>query len=76
MEIAKLYRKNGADIVQVADPCSSVDLISPRMYADKVVPTLEKHYGVMKENYEVTMIHLCGKAGMRLPEIRKSGKQE
>lgn len=72
-EIARLYRKNGADLMQVADPCSSGDLISPRMYKDLVVPTLEKLYGDMQKDYGLTMIHICGKAGMRLPEIMKLG---
>lgn len=71
-EIARRYRENGADIVQVCDPCSSGDLISPRMYAQQVVPTLQPLYDSMRD-YDVTMIHICGKAGMRLPEIIKVG---
>lgn len=72
IELTKRYKENGADIIQVCDPCSSGDLISPVMYAKQVVPTLEKLYGAMQD-YKTTMIHICGKAGMRLPEIMKIG---
>lgn len=70
--IVQRYYENGADIIQVCDPCSSGDLISPAMYAARVVPALKILYGAMKD-YEATMIHICGKAGMRLPEIMKLG---
>lgn len=72
-QIAHRYRENGADLMQVADPCSSGDLISPRMYKELVVPTLEKLYGDMQKDYGLTMLHVCGKAGMREPEILKIG---
>lgn len=73
IEMSRRYRKNGAALMQIADPCSSGDLISPRMYKDLVVPTLEKFYGVMQKDYGITMLHVCGKAGMRLPEVMKLG---
>lgn len=74
IEIVRRYREHGADLVQVADPCSSGDLISPRMYADRVVPTLKKLYAAMAEaGYEATMLHVCGKAGMRLPKVMEIG---
>lgn len=73
IELVRRYRENGADMMQVADPCSSGDLISPRSYAQHVVPTLQKLYGEMKKHYDTTMIHICGKAGMREPEIIKVG---
>lgn len=40
-EIANMYCENGCDLIQTCDPCSSGDMISPKMYEQHVVPTLE-----------------------------------
>lgn len=71
-EIIRMYRENGCDIVQICDPCSSGDLISPKMYEQYVVPTLKTLMSGMG-NYEFTMLHICGKAGMRLPHVKEVG---
>lgn len=71
-QLANLYIENGADIVQTCDPCSSGDMISPKSYDQYVLPTLKQMKAGFK-NHPKTMIHICGKAGMRQPRIKEVG---
>ncbi len=73
IELAKMYRENGADTVQTCDPCSSGDMISPRTYDQYVVPALKPLTDSMKGNFETIMLHVCGKAGMRIPRVKEMG---
>ena len=71
-EIANMYCENGCDLIQTCDPCSSGDMISPKMYEQHVVPTLEGLTSQLK-NCETFLLHICGKAGMRLPHVKALG---
>lgn len=71
-ELANMYCENGCDIIQVCDPCSSGDMISPKMYEQYVVPTLKGLKEKIK-NCETFLLHVCGKAGMRLPHVKALG---
>lgn len=71
-ELANMYCENGCDMIQVCDPCSSGDMISPKMYEQYVVPTLKSLREQVK-NCETFLLHVCGKAGMRLPHIKALG---
>lgn len=68
-ELANMYCENGCDIIMTCDPISSGDLISPKMYEQTVVPSLKSLTGQLK-NCETFMLHICGKAGMRIPAIK------
>ncbi len=70
--LANMYVENGCDIIQTCDPCSSGDMISPRTYDQYVVPTLKQMLGQFK-GHDNTMLHVCGKAGMRLPRVKELG---
>lgn len=67
-----MYCENGCDLIQTCDPCSSGDMISPKMYEQHVVPTLEGLTSQLK-NCETFLLHICGKAGMRLPHVKALG---
>ncbi len=71
-ELGNMYCENGADIVQTCDPCTSGDMISPRMFDQLVVPSLQRMKSQFK-GHDRTMVHICGKAGMRIPMIRDLG---
>ncbi len=70
--IADMYVSNGCDMVQICDPCSSGDMISPRTYDEHVVPALAQMLAQFK-GHDNTMLHVCGKGGMRLPRVMELG---
>lgn len=71
-QMANLFCENGCDIIMLCDPCSSGDLISPKTYEQWVVPSLKGMTDKL-ENCDIFMLHICGKAGMRLPQIKALG---
>jgi len=70
--LANMYIENGADMVQIPDPCSSGDMISPKTYDQYVVPYLKAMKDQFK-GHDNTLLHVCGKAGMRLPRVKELG---
>lgn len=71
-QMANLFCENGCDIIMVADPCASGDLISPKTYDEWAAPAIEGMTANLK-NCDIFMLHICGKAGMRLPRIKAMG---
>lgn len=71
-EMANMFCENGCDMIMLCDPCSSGDLISPKNYQDWVVPSLAKMTAGLK-NCDIFMLHICGKAGMRIPQVKAIG---
>ena len=49
--------KAGADIISVADPVASPDLMSPDSFRDFLMPRLQKFSGAVNS---ITILHICG----------------
>jgi len=49
--------KAGADIISVADPVASPDLMSPDSFKDSLMPRLQKFSGAVDS---ATILHICG----------------
>lgn len=68
VQLGNMYCENGCDTLMVCDPVSSGDLISPKMYKDVVLPTI-KTLSEKVKNCEIFIVHICGKAGMRVAPL-------
>jgi uroporphyrinogen decarboxylase len=71
----KLFIDAGAQIVSIADPTSSGDLISRQQFTDFALPYLKK--AVVKLNHAgaAVSIHICGNITNRLDLIPTTGAQ-
>ena len=70
--LGNMYIENGADMVQIPDPCASGDMISPKTYAMYAAPAQKRMFDQFK-GHDNTMLHICGKAGMRIPSVIEVG---
>jgi len=66
----KALHEAGADVVIIADPTASCDLISPKTFKELVKPAIAK---VVKAIGGVTFLHICGNATPILIEMADTG---
>ncbi|MDR1898650.1 MAG: uroporphyrinogen decarboxylase [Treponema sp.] len=69
------YIQNGVDIVSLADPAASGDMISRKHFAEFVVPLYEKIYAELRKKNMITGIHICGNIEDRLDLLAAAGIQ-
>ncbi|MDD4497398.1 MAG: methylcobamide:CoM methyltransferase MtaA [Methanosarcinaceae archaeon] len=62
--------KAGADIISVADPVASPDLMSPDSFRDSLQPRLQKFSGSVDS---VTILHICGNVNSVLDYMAECG---
>ena len=63
----------GGDLVYIADPTSSGDLISPKTYEEFALPALKEIVRRCKQNCPYLLFHVCGHTKQRLEPLRESG---
>jgi uroporphyrinogen decarboxylase len=63
----------GADLVSIADPISSGDMISKSIFVDLVLPYQQKAFEWVISKNCLPMLHICGNINNRLDVIRDSG---
>jgi uroporphyrinogen decarboxylase len=71
----KLFINAGAQIVSIADPTSSGDLISRQQFQDFTLPYLKKAVAKLNNSGAAVMIHICGNIANHLDLIPESGAQ-
>lgn len=63
----------GADVVFIADPVASGELISPSMFEEYALPYIKEVTGRLKK-YDVPIIlHICGNTQARLEPLKEAG---
>ncbi len=70
LEYAKAQYRSGSDIVQIADPTASSDLISPASFRQFVKPALTK---IAESLGGLRLLHICGKAEGIVPDMVETG---
>ncbi len=70
--LTKLYSENGADIFLIAEPVASGDMIAPRTFKQFVTPYFQKYMESLEGKIPV-ILHICGKSGLRLAEVKSFG---
>jgi len=70
IEYAKAQYRAGSDIVEVADPMASGDMISPGMFREFVKPALIK---VADNLGGVRVLHICGRTERIVPDMAETG---
>jgi len=60
----------GADVVLIADPSASSNLISPRTFKEFVKPAIAR---IVEANGGITFLHICGNANPILMEMANTG---
>jgi len=68
-EYAKAQYQAGSDIVQVADPMASGDLISPNMFREFVKPALIK---IADSLGGIRVLHICGRTERIVPDMAET----
>ncbi len=69
----KLYVDSGVEIVSIADPTSSGDLISREQFREFSLPYLKKVTGKLAADGVLVSIHICGNIDDRLDLIPETG---
>jgi uroporphyrinogen decarboxylase len=69
------FIKNGVDIVSVADPTASGDMISRRHFQEFAVPAYKNIYAELRKKNMLTGIHICGNTEDRLDLLAETGVQ-
>jgi len=70
IEYAKAQYRAGSDIVQVADPTASLELISPTMFRDFAKPALIE---VANGLGGIRVLHICGRTDKIIPDMAEIG---
>jgi [methyl-Co(III) methanol-specific corrinoid protein]:coenzyme M methyltransferase len=70
IEYAKAQYRAGSDIVQIADPTASLELISPAMFRDFAKPALTE---VASSLGGVKVLHICGRTSKIIPDMVELG---
>jgi uroporphyrinogen decarboxylase len=72
-EYLKLFVDAGVEIVSIADPSASGDLISREQFREYVLPYLKHVVKKIEERGALTSIHICGNTTNRLDLIPETG---
>jgi len=70
---AELYRGFGVDIMSLAEPMASGDMISRADFDNFILPALKKVFGELKKKELVSILHICGNITDRLAPAAESG---
>ncbi len=70
IEYAKAQYRAGSDIVQVADPTASLELISPTMFRDFAKPALVE---VANSLGGIKVLHICGRTDKIIADMAEIG---
>ena len=70
IEYAKAQYRAGSDIVQIADPMASGDIISPDTFREVVKPSLTK---IAHNLGGIRVLHICGRTERILQDMAKTG---
>lgn len=70
IEYAKAQYKAGSDIVQVAEPMASGDMISPTMFREFVKPSLTK---IADNLGGIRVLHICGRTEKIIADMAETG---
>ena len=75
IRLAKLQAENGATAISLADPLSSINLISDETFAEFSLPGLKRICEEMKayDKDMPIMLHICGNTTSRLEPLMGSG---
>ena len=73
--LAGLLQESGANLALMADPLSSGDVISPKVYASLAQPAIEGVVRAIKQRDENCMVavHMCGHTTARLENLKQVG---
>jgi uroporphyrinogen decarboxylase len=67
------FRDKGAEIVSIAEPSASGDLISRTQFESFALPYLKKAVAALKERGLKVIVHICGNVTTRLDLLALSG---
>lgn len=72
-QFASLQLEAGANILMLADPVASGDLISPAMYEEFAAPLVKRLLDRIGDKAEFKLMHICGNTAARLDAIHNLG---
>ena len=61
IELARLMIENGANIISIADPTATGEILGPRMFNEYAVRYLNKIVDAIHEMNTPVIVHICGK---------------
>lgn len=61
IELAKLMIENGANIISIADPTATGEILGPKMFDEYAVRYLNKIINVIHSMNTPVIVHICGK---------------
>jgi [methyl-Co(III) methanol-specific corrinoid protein]:coenzyme M methyltransferase len=61
----------GADVINIADPSGTGEILGPRAFSEVVVPYINKITEAVEASSGYAMVHICGRLGPVLAELSK-----
>ena len=61
IELAKLMIENGADVISIADPTATGEILGPKMFDEYAVRYLNKIINAIHAMNTPVIVHICGK---------------
>ncbi|KXG77413.1 Uroporphyrinogen decarboxylase [Fervidicola ferrireducens] len=68
---ARAMLKAGADIINIADPSGTGEILGPETFSEAVVPYLNKITEAIHASSGYAIVHICGRLSPVLPELKK-----
>jgi len=56
----RLMQQAGAQIITIADPSASGEILGPRRFAEFALPYINKILDDLQEEYQASLVHICG----------------
>ena len=73
IELAKLMIENGANVISIADPTATGEILGPKMFGEYAVRYLNKVINAIHAMNTPVIVHICGKISAvkkYIPEIK------
>ncbi len=70
IEYAKLMVENGADVISIADPTATGEILGPKLFAEYAVLYLNTICDAIHRLGVPVIIHICGEMSMVMPQLK------
>ncbi len=73
LAVASAKIKSGVDMITIADPSGSTDMVSPKLFEKYSFPLLQELITKLKQNGVKVGLHICGQTKPILPKMIETG---
>lgn len=71
IKLAEVLAKAGADILAVADPSASGEILGPTVFAEFALPYINQIIQESNNAYQTSLVHICGRLDSIFGQVRQ-----